>query len=69
MPPSIQVSLWEAGVGGEWVCRCEEKRGQQASRGRGPVPVEHSSWGWRGGATVLSCNISAENPAWSQTKG
>lgn len=49
MPPSTQVSLWEDGVGGEWVCRCEEKRGQQAPRGREPVPVEHSSWGWEWG--------------------
>ena len=35
MPPSTQVSLWQAGVGGEWVCRCEEKRGQQAPPRKG----------------------------------
>lgn len=60
MPPSTQVSLWEDGVGGEWVCRCEEKRGQQAPRGREPVPVEHSSWGWEWGQPRYSPATEAQ---------
>lgn len=60
MPPSIQASLWEAGVGREWVCRCKEERGQQAPRGREPVPVEHSSWGCGAGGWKPQCFPAAE---------
>ena len=55
----IELGVTQLERSGDTNCPLEE-RGQQAPRGREPVPVEHSSWGCGAGGWKPQCFPAAE---------